>query len=167
MERDLSGKSCAILFAVAISLTMKTYLILAVLFCASQSLVLAELKLPSKIFEVTEIEQAKTEAEAKGKPISILYTDKDSTCPLCNNAASVMIKELGSKTVMVYARSRKDLPQQVGDALRPGSYIPKIAVFDATLQNSLGMVTYEAVKDDARKAFRDVERAIRDYKKSD
>jgi hypothetical protein len=146
---------------------MKTYLLLTVLFCASQSLVWAGLKLPSKIFEAKEMEQAMSEAQAKGKPLSILYTDKDSTCPLCNDAAGVMIKELGNKTVMVYARSTRDLPQPVRDALRPGNYIPKIAVFDASLQESLGMVTYEAVKEDARKAFRDVERAIRDYKKSE
>ena len=134
-------------------------------FIAVPSLGLAGLDLPSKVYAVADLEKAKAEASAKGKPLSILYTDKDSTCPLCNSAASTMIKELGSKTVMVYARSTVDLPGNVKDALRPGKFVPKIAVFDSSLETTLGTVTYEAVKEDSRKAFREVERAIRDYGK--
>lgn len=125
----------------------------------------AGIKLPSKVFEVKELEKAKAEAVAKGKPISVLYTDKDSTCPLCNTAAEKMIKELGSKTVMVYVRSLGDLPRNASSAFNEGRFIPKVAVFDSSMERSLGLVTYEAVKEDDRDAFRNVERAIRDYSK--
>lgn len=130
------------------------------------SLTFAGLELPSKVYSQADLEKAKTEAATKGKPLSILYTDKDSTCPLCNGAASTMIKELGNKTIMVYVKNTSNLPANVQAALRPGKYIPKIAVFDDSLETALGAVTYESVKEDSRKAFRDVERAIKDYKKS-
>lgn len=148
-----------------IGLAMTIRCLLVTVFIAVPSLGLAGLDLPSKVYSVADLEKAKAEASAKGKPLSILYTDKDSTCPLCNSAASTMIKELGSKSVMVYARTTGELPGNVKDALRPGKYIPKIAVFDPSLETTLGAVTYELVKEDSRKAFREVERAIRDYSK--
>lgn len=143
---------------------MKIRQFLVAVLIAAPSLAFSGIDLPSKVYTQADLEKAKAEAVTKGKPLSILYTDKDSTCPLCNNAANTMIKELGSKTIMVYVRSTGELPATVKDALRPGKFIPKIAVFDPTLTNTLGTVTYESVKDDARKAFREVERAIRDYK---
>lgn len=144
---------------------MRTFPIIFALLFAAPSMVLAGLKLPSKIYEEADLEKAKTEAATKGKPLSILYTNKDSTCPLCNNASAVMIKELGSKTIMVYVRDINGLPENVKAALREGKYIPKIAVFDEKMEKALGTVTYESVKADSRKAFREVDRAIKDYKK--
>ncbi len=144
---------------------MQSTLLLFTILIAAPSVALADLKLPSKIYQEADLEKAKVEAAAKSKPLSILYTDKDSTCPLCNNASATMIKELGSKTIMVYVRSTNALPDNVKTAFREGKYIPKIAVFDDKLEKSLGTVTYESVKDDSRKAFREVDRAINDYKK--
>jgi hypothetical protein len=128
---------------------------------------LAGFKLPSKVFEVEELEKAQVEAAAKGKPIAFLFSNKDTTCPLCSDASATMIRELGSKTVMVYVRNVSGLPESVVKALTPGQYIPKIAVLDDKLESSLGTVTYEAVKSDSRAAFRDIEKAIREYKKAE
>lgn len=135
------------------------------LLIALPTLALAGFKLPGKVFEIAELEKAKTEAVQKGKPISILYSDKDSTCPLCSDASETIIRELGSKTVMVYVRDLGKLPQPAQEALRAGKFIPKVAVLNASLDQSLGSVTYEAIKADPRKAFREVETAIRGYKK--
>jgi hypothetical protein len=146
---------------------MKIKHLLVAAFIATPAIALAGLKLPSKVYEGADMEKAKTEAASKGKPLSILYTDKDSTCPLCNNAAATMIKELGSKTVMVYVSEINELPANVRTSLTAGKYIPKIAVFDDKLETALGTVTYESVKEDSRKAFREVERAIKDYKKKE
>ncbi len=147
--------------------SMKIKQSILVLLFAVPGLALAGIKIPSKVFDLETLEEAKTEAAAKGKPIAFLYTDKDSTCPLCNAASMTMMKELGNKTVMIYVRSANGLPLPVMKALEPGKFIPKIAVMDAKLEKSLGMVTYEAVKADSRKAFRDVEKAIKEYKNAD
>ncbi|MDZ4403799.1 hypothetical protein [Prosthecobacter sp.] len=140
---------------------------LLILVLSIPAVALAGFKLPSKIFEVGDLEKAQVEAAAKGKPIAFLFSNKDSTCPLCSDASSTMIRELGSKTVMVYVRNVTGLPQSVIKALTPGQYIPKIAVLDDRLETTLGTVTYEAVKSDSRAAFREVEKAIRDYKKAE
>lgn len=140
----------------------KTFLVVLL---AVPALAISGFKVPSKIYQVSELEKAKIEAAAKGKPISFLYSDKDSTCPLCSSASEVMIKELSNKTVMVYARTTSDLPPQVIKALEPGRFIPKVAILDPTLETSLGTVTYESVSEDPDKAFRAVEKAIREYGK--
>jgi hypothetical protein len=140
--------------------TIRLLLSVSLLLCAPA---IAELKLPSKVYDVKEMEAAQAEAKAKGKPIAILYTDKASTCPLCNAAALTMVKELGNKTVMVYTSTTADIPQSTRASFSKGQYIPKVAVFDSTLERALGMVTYEAVSEDERDAFREIERSIRAY----
>lgn len=143
---------------------MNTKTLIAILI-ALPTLALAGFKIPGKVFEIAELDKAKAEAAQKGKPIAILYSDKDTTCPLCVNASETIIRELGSKTVMVYVRSAESLPPAAQAALQAGAYIPKVAVLNGALDKSLGVVTYEAIKADPRKAFRDVEKAIREYKK--
>lgn len=145
---------------------MKTWKLITLLFVTSASLVHADFKLPGKIYKESELAQAREAATKEGKPLSILYSDTETTCPLCSNASLTIIRELSSKTVMVYLSDINKVPTVIQTALKPGEYIPKVAVFDAGLTQSLGMVTYEAIKEDSRKAFRDVERAVREYKKA-
>jgi hypothetical protein len=126
----------------------------------------AELELPRGTREAADLAAAQAEARKEGKPVAILYTDKDSTCPLCNGAATTMIEEIERSTVLVYARTKEGLPDQVGEALsREGKYIPKLVVYDAELQEELGLVIYERVKEDPRNAFDDLKKALREYKK--
>jgi hypothetical protein len=140
--------------------------LLTSLFIASLALTsFAGIKLPSKVYQIGDLEKAKAEALVKRKPLAVLYTDVDSTCGLCNAASDTMIRELGTKTVMVYVKSLNQLPRNTWSTFQQGRFIPKIAVFDATLEKPLGMVTYEAVREDNRKAFKDIEKAIRAYSK--
>ena len=140
-----------------------TALFLALL--ALPALALAGFRLPAKVFAISDLEKAKAEAQLKKKPIAVLYSDKDSTCPLCSDASETILRELGSKTVMVYVNTKDGLPKSVSDALNVGKFIPKVAVLDASLENALGTVTYESIKEDPRQAFRDIEKAIRAYGK--
>ncbi|MEQ1851176.1 MAG: hypothetical protein ABMA01_06240 [Chthoniobacteraceae bacterium] len=135
------------------------------LFLALPAIAFGGFKLPGKVFEIADLEKAKAEAAQKGRPIAILLSNKDSTCPLCSGASETILRELGPKTVMVYVRDTAGLPPAAIEALSPGKYIPKVAVLDATLDQALGTVTYEAIKDDRQKAFREVTKAIRGYKK--
>ncbi len=139
--------------------------VILVLLLTSSSFALGGFKLPPKVFEIGQIDKAKAEAEAKKKPIAILYSNKDSTCPLCSDASEAIIRELGSKTVMIYVTEKAALPASAVSALSAGKYIPKVAVLDGKLENVLGTVTYESIKEDPRKAFREVEKAIRSYGK--
>ena len=132
---------------------------------ASSTLAFGGFKVAAKVFEIGQIDNAKAEAEAKKKPIAILDSDKDSTCPLCSGASEAILRELGSKTVMIYVRDKSALPASAVSALSVGRYIPKVAVLDGKLESVLGTVTYESIKEDPRKAFHELEKAIRGYGK--
>jgi len=127
----------------------------------------AGIRIPSTVFEICELEEAREKAKKFGKPISFLYTDADSDCGLCNSAANTILRELKTTTVMVYMRDKRECPRKVAKALtQRGKYIPKVVVFDPDLTQELGLVTYEEIDEDARNAFRSVKKAISEYKKS-
>lgn len=124
------------------------------------------IRLPGHTFEASELDKAKTEAQTKNRPIAFLYTDKDSTCPLCDGVGETMIDELGRSVVLVYMRKTADVPENVAAALSArGKYIPKLVVFDQYLGKSLGLVTYEEVKAKGSGAFKELDKAIREAKK--
>jgi len=123
-------------------------------------------KLPSNSFEISEIDAAKTKAEEKGYPIAFLYTDKESTCPLCNGASALIIKELKSSTILIYVNNKKDMPKNVSKTLsKRGKYIPKVAIYNSSIKEELGLVTYEEIKKDGDDAFKEIKKIIRAYKK--
>jgi len=124
------------------------------------------LKLPSNSFEISEIDAAKEKANAKGYPIAFLYTNKESTCPLCNGASELIIKELKSSTILVYVRNKNDMPKNVAKTLsKRGKFIPKVAVYDSAIEEELGLVIYEEIKKDGGDAFDGLKKIIRAYKK--
>lgn len=128
----------------------------------------AGFKLPPSAYTSLEITEAETKAKTSGKPITFLISNKDSTCPLCDAASETIIKELKTKTVLVYARQQEDIPEKARTLLKgedTGRFIPYAVVMDSGYEKVLGVVQYETIKKDGQKAFRDVESAIRDMKK--
>jgi hypothetical protein len=123
----------------------------------------AGLRLGSGVYEISELTEAQAEASKEGKPVTFLLTKKDSTCPLCNNAGKEILDQLDRDTVVVYLEDARKAPKKVGAALKSGGkYIPKAAVFTPDLAKSLGLVTYESIDKEGRKAFDDVEDAIKE-----
>ena len=108
----------------------------------------AEFTLPKKVYRIAELEKAQAEAESKGKPITIIYTDETTSCGLCAGASLNAADKLGSKTVVVYVSSREgsqSLPDVVQQALRApeaGRFIPKTVIMDAALTRLLATVPY-------------------------
>ena len=108
----------------------------------------AAFKLPKSVYRVNNLEDASTEAESKGKAITFIYTDENSTCGLCDSASLNLIEQLDKKTVVVYADCSKDLsllPSAVQKALSQpaaGRYIPKTVIVDAGMTNVLAVVPY-------------------------
>ncbi|MDT8389663.1 MAG: hypothetical protein RRC34_04040 [Lentisphaeria bacterium] len=138
-------------------------LILTALTCSHA---LAGINLPRDTFETSELDKAKAEARAKNRPIAFLYTDKNSTCPLCDGVGRTMIDELGRGTVLVYVPKMGDVPENVAATLASrGKFIPKVAIFDPDVEKSIGLVTYEDVKEKGSGAFKDLKKAMREAKK--
>jgi hypothetical protein len=108
----------------------------------------AQFKMPKKVYRIDELEKAKAEAESKGKPITVIYTDEATSCGLCAAASLGAADKLDSKTIILYANARADgpkLPNAILQALRSpeaGKYIPKTIIADATLTEVLAYVPY-------------------------
>jgi hypothetical protein len=132
-----------------------------------QGTVQAGFKMPSAVFELSELEAAQKKAREKRKPIAVIFTDHTSSCGLCSSASKTIIDELDSKTIMVYLPSKlKKHPDFAKKAFKRGKYIPKVAVFDVELTKILGEVVYEDIKKDGDDAFDDVLKIIRNYRKT-
>jgi len=126
---------------------------------------MAEIRFPSGSFTIQELAEAQKSAEAKGRPIAFVYTDKNTTCGLCSGATETIIDNLKMSAVIVYISNKADAPAQVAAALEErGKFIPKVVVFDAKLQNNFGLVTYEEIKADGEKPLRDLKSQMRKAK---
>lgn len=133
----------------------------------------AEQKFPRGTFEFKDLDKAKAEAATEKKPIAFLLTDKNTTCPLCQNAASEFLDVVKSKAVIVYVSSAGNqsewnttwgaLPEVAKKGLQAGKKIPKIAVTDAGVANLIASIDYDThTKDD--KALREFKKALKPAK---
>jgi len=126
---------------------------------------MAEIRFPSSSFTIQELAEAQKSAEAKGRPIAFVYTDKNTTCGLCSGATDLIIDNLKMSAVLVYLSNKADAPPQVAAALEErGKFIPKVVIFDAALQNNLGLVTYEEIKTDGERPLRELKSQMRKAK---
>lgn len=127
----------------------------------------AETSFPRGSFAFADIEKAKAAASAGKKELAFIYTDKDTTCGLCQGAAAAFIDAVKSKAVIVHVDSKdwKDvwakLPEAVRQGFTPGKMIPKIAVTDAAASKLTTSLTYEAYKEDDRKSIRELKKAMK------
>ena len=149
-----------------VNLVMKNLisLILSLIFSTG---VFAADQFPRGSFEFADLEKAKTLATKDKKDIAFIYTDKNTTCGLCQNAVAAYIAAVRSKTVIVYVNSAakpslwSQLPELVSKALIPGECIPKIVVTDASVSKVSGSLNYEEYKADDRKAIRGLKKAMK------
>ena len=127
----------------------------------------ADTEFPRGSFEMADLEKAKAHAAAEKKELAFVYTDKTTTCGLCQGATAAYIDAVKSKAVIVYVDSKanatwwKKLPAPVRQALTPGKFIPKIAVTDSAASKVSASLTYETYKEDDRKAIRDFKKAMK------
>lgn len=134
----------------------------AFLLCFAAAGLCAEIRFPSTAFEQTEISAAQQKAASTGRPIAFVYTNKETTCGLCIGATEKIIEAFRSSAVIVYVKGTDTLPENIRAVFASkGKYIPKVALFDAKLETSYGLVTYEEIKADAEKSLREIKRAAR------
>lgn len=144
---------------------MKTLLVLSSLLIARCAF--AGFAVPKAVHEGSAIEKATEEAKAANKPVTILVSDKDTTCPICSAASASAIKELKSKSVMVYVKTGEtsSLPAAVTSALSgaQGKYLPRVVILDNSLSEVIAAFSYN---DDAsfKKEIREAEKKMRPAK---
>jgi hypothetical protein len=125
------------------------------------SIASAAFKLPKNVHKIENLADAQTEAREKNKPIAILLTDPNTTCPLMTRASVNVIDALSNKAVVVYlpaapasneewAKEWALLPKLVQDALKSpeaGKTAPITIVVDADAKTLIAVIPYVADKD--------------------
>lgn len=134
---------------------------------ASCNMASGAIELPRGTYAIAELDRAKEEAAQKDRPIAFLYTNLDSTCPLCVNATNQIVEEFKNKAILVNVDKLEEAPETVSKLLSSrGKYVPKVAIFDSAVKEDIALLTYEDIKENGKKAFREVLKAIRKHKKS-
>lgn len=151
---------------------MKKLLLISTLFVAPFSF--GGFTVPKAVHEAAAIENAKEEAKKENKPVTFLLSDKGTTCPICSGASSSVIKELKSKSVLVYVKTGEEsnLPESVRNAISAsgGKALPFVTVMDHSLTNTIATFAYTddaTFKKDLRDAEKKMKAAKTEAKKTD
>ncbi len=101
------------------------------------------------VMRMNELEQAQQEARSKGKAMTFLYTEENSTCPLCEKANWEVVNGMKARTVVVYMANGKEFtlaPAIVQQGLlsdRAGKYIPQTVVVDPEYKEIIAIIPYD------------------------
>lgn len=129
----------------------------------------ADSKLPRGTFGFKDLEKAKVEAAAKSKPIAFVFSDKDTTCPICQDATSELIDMVKSKAVVVFVNApdtnagSTEIPEAARKGLMQGTVMPKIALTDSGVTKLIASTNYETYSKD-EKAMREFKKALKPAK---
>lgn len=122
---------------------------------------------PRGSFTAGEYEAAKAKAIETGKPIAIVITAVNSSCPKCLSCNEQVFKEMKSDYVLVINDQdlKERLPAQVGQSTLPiykskGNFMPIVAVLSPTDGKLLGGLSYKQISEDGKKAFKTMEKEI-------
>jgi ABC-type uncharacterized transport system substrate-binding protein len=130
---------------------MKRYsIILMVLFVLtySASLALAAFNIPSHVFRIDQLQQAKEEAKANNKQIVFLYSNEHTDCPLAAKASINIIERFKRSAVIIYfcKKGWSHVPTIVRKAMNSpeaGKFIPTTVVVDANITGVVSIIPYE------------------------
>ena len=110
----------------------------------------AGFSLPSHVYTVDQIEEAKDIAQATAKALTFVYTNKDTKCGLATSASLDAFKVLQKETIIIYACSGDDqtwsqIPSLVRRAInssQSGKYIPKTIIVDSKITKVIAIIPY-------------------------
>lgn len=119
---------------------------------------------PRGSFSGSEFEAAKAKAKETGKPIAVVVTNTESSCPKCQAGNVEVFKQMRSDYVLVVNdEAKKDkLPANIEQRTyeiykSKGNVIPIVAVLSPADDKVLGGLCYKQISADSRKAFKNLE----------
>jgi len=130
---------------------MKRYSIVQVVLLVlmfSASLASAAFDIPSYVYRIDQLQQAKDEAKADDKQIVFLYSDEHTDCPLASKASISIIRRFKHRAVIVYICKEgwAKVPRIVRETIKSpeaGRFIPKTVVVDSGLTEVVSIIPYE------------------------
>jgi len=143
---------------------MKTSLFPVIAILLSSNVLSFAIEIPSSLRTASEIEKAKTDAAARKKPIAVLQSSRDATCPYTVGGTMDAIKEFRTKTVMIYVDRGEEtsLPKNVQDALASVRSFPRTVIMDPTMTNVIATAGYARDPAQQQKIFKEATKKMRD-----
>jgi hypothetical protein len=128
---------------------------------------LAEFSVPRDVYEVDRLAEAVAVAKEKEKPITLILSDPDTTCPLCANASTSAMDEVSRHSVVVLLRSGEKWKLELSPPLVralgsevTGKIIPRLIVAPPDLGSVWATMTYDEIK--GGRKFRDLRATVND-----
>jgi hypothetical protein len=122
---------------------------------------------PSGTFTAGEYEEAKKKAVETDKPIAIVITELESSCPKCQAGNEAVFRQMKADYVLVVDDPKADgkLPEKVKQNTYPiyktkGNVIPIVAVLSPKTDQLLGGLCYKQISGDGRNAFKTLKQEI-------
>ncbi len=129
----------------------------------------ATFQLPPYVFTANKLAEAQAKAKSQNLPIVILYSDKKSTCPKCDDASNDVIYTLNKNSIMVYIEYSElnKLPDVIVRAFRSpeaGKFIPITVIVDYELKQVLYIIPY-VDRNDRMPLMAEAKKKISQYRK--
>jgi len=117
----------------------------------SASLAPAAFDIPSHVYRIDQLQQAKDEAKADNKQIVFLYSKEDTDCPLASKASIGIIQRFEQSSVIVYICKEMwaNIPRIVRGAINSpeaGKFIPIAVVVDSAITKVVSIIPYERTR---------------------
>jgi hypothetical protein len=114
----------------------------------SASLASAAFDVPSHVYRIDQLQQAKEEARADDKQIVFLYSNEHTTCSLASGASISIMQRFKRNAVIVYICKEvwAKVPRIVREAIKSpeaGKFIPKTVVVDSGIMEVISIIPYE------------------------
>jgi hypothetical protein len=130
---------------------MKRYSIVSIILSvltSSASFTSAAFDIPSYVYTIDQLQQAKEDAKAGDKQIVFLYSNKDTTCALASRASTNIIQRFKDSAVIVYfcKDGWAKVPRIVREAINSpeaGRFIPTTVVVDSGMTEVVSIIPYE------------------------
>ena len=114
----------------------------------SVSLSSAAFDIPSYVYRIDQLQQAKDKAKADKKQIVFLFSDEHTNCPPSSRASIGIMQRFKNNSVIVYFGKEKwaKAPQIVRDAINStaaGIIIPITVVVDTSIKKVVSVIPYQ------------------------
>jgi hypothetical protein len=121
-------------------------ILLAVTFYASSTS--AAFDIPSYVYRIDQLQQARERAKTEEKQIVFLYSNEHTTCPLATRASISIMQRFEHSALIVYIcpEDWAKIPPIVREAINSpeaGKFIPMTVVVDSGITKVVSIIPYE------------------------
>lgn len=127
---------------------LKKYFAILIFIVVLAGPALGAFNIPRTTFNISNLDKACQKAIAENKPITFLYSNKDTTCPRCTSASNDILYSLDRMSIIVYAHPNEwgKIPPLVQSALNSssaGNLIPITVIVNPKIEEIIYILPYQ------------------------